>query len=212
MAEFPQERPKILELAHTFENGMTDPAHVSAFADSPVSAAQIGTAIGATMTTAATRQVAQTALDAAVFADQNAVSALSALLLKIIEFARSKRKSVADILKWLHYEDSDPLLAIPGLCRAFELVKRTPGLLHLDWKGPKVGTDVNAGEGGRAKLYEVVWRENAAQDWKVAATVLPSDAQVPTSLWARGATIEISVRAVNLQGPGPVAPSISIAL
>ena len=51
-----------------------------------------------------------------------------------------------------------------------------------------------------------------AQEWQVAATALASDAQMPTSIWTRGSTFEISVRAANLQGPGLVAPSISIAL
>ncbi len=212
MSDFPRERAKILELVQHFISGMSEPTHVSAFTNSPVTVAQLNTAIDGTATTLNARQLAQFALDNAITDDQEAIDVLIALMQQIISFAREKEKTVPEILHWLNYQESEPNLLPPGMCRHFELVKRTPGLLHLDWKGPKFGTDISEGEGGRAKYYEVVWRENPTQDWKVVSIALLSEAQISLAQWTTGTTFEISVRGVNKQDAGIVAPSITIVV
>ncbi len=212
MGQFPRDRAKILELAQKIGIGMSDPNHVSAFTASPVSATEISEAIDATTVTAATRHLAQLALNDAIAADQNAVTELALLMQQVIGYARGKKNSQPKILKWIDVETAPHNKLPPGSCRGFKEVSRTSDTLFLSWKGPKFGTNISDGEGGRARIYEVVWRENAASEWHVAATVLENKAQIALALLGDSKAISITVRAVNKQGTGPISPPITLSL
>ncbi len=211
MPEFPKKRAEILSVTHNIENAMTQ--HPEAFAKCLVSLAEVQSADTAQNGTSNVRMTQQAELDDAILADQSAINLLSDRAKTVLEYGKSAKRQFPDILKWLVWEDGEPLESLePGMVRGFEVKTQTPGAVTFDYKAPLVGRDASKGEGGAASFYKLLTRDSVAAQWEEAGSDADLDITANLTKYVRGTVREFAVQAFNKKGPGPVSAGISVTV